>query len=196
MSTASPTRIRLLRRRGFALEGATLAWNVVGVVVLAGVALRTGSIAVVGFGLDSLIEIGASIVVIWELSGTGEARQRRGLQIIAVAFLVLAAYLVAQAAVALLTQHRPSTEPAGIIWTGVTAAVMFLLAAGKTRTGAELDDPVLVSEGRVTVIDGLLAVAVLIGLSLDALLGSWWADPVAAVVIVFYAVREAVHILR
>jgi divalent metal cation (Fe/Co/Zn/Cd) transporter len=134
--------------------------------------------------------------VLWELSGSGEERQRRALRLIGVAFVALAIYLLVQSAVALLTQHRPADGPAGILWTAVTAAVMFALAAGKTRTGRALGNPVLLTEGRVTVIDGLLAVAVLIGLALDALLGWWWADPLAGLVIVYYAIREAVHILR
>ena len=197
MTGALPVvRITTLRRRGYALEAGTLAWNVVGVVVLAVIASRTGSVAILGFGLDSLIEIGASIVVIWELSGTGAARQARALRLIAIAFLALATYLTVQAAVALLAQEHPADGPAGILWTGITAVVMFLLAAGKTVTGKQLGNPVLVSEGRVTVIDGVLAVAVLIGLVLDAGLGWWWADPLAALVVVFYAVREAAHILR
>lgn len=196
MGTATASvRRAVLRRRGFLLEGATLAWNVVGVVVLAVVAVQTGSVAVAGFGLDSLIEIGASTVVIWELSGEGEDRQRRALRIIGVAFVALAAYVVVQAAVALVTQHHPRDGIGGIVWTAVTAVVMFLLAAGKRATGRELGNPVLVSEGRVTVVDGLLAVAVLVGLLLDAAFGWWWADPLAALVLVFYAVREAVQLL-
>jgi divalent metal cation (Fe/Co/Zn/Cd) transporter len=185
-----------LRRRGVLLESATLAWNVVGVLVLAVLALTTTSVAIAGFGLDSLIEIGASTVVLWELSGTGEARQRRALRLIGIAFAALAVYLLVQSGLALLTRHRPADGPAGMVWTGVTAVVMFALAAGKTRTGRALGNPVLLTEGRVTVIDGLLAVAVLIGLALDALLGWWWTDPLAGLVIVYYAAREAVHILR
>jgi divalent metal cation (Fe/Co/Zn/Cd) transporter len=79
----------------------------------------------------------------------------------------------------------------GIAWTAVTAAVMFGLAAGKRRTGRALGNPVLVTEGRVTTVDGLLAVAVLLGLSLNAAAGWWWADPLAGYVLVGYAVREA-----
>ncbi len=192
----TPAREATLRRRGFVLEGVTLAWNVVGVVILAVIAITTASVAAAGFGLDSLIEIGASTVVIWELSGSGERRQHLALGLIAVAFLALAVYLLVQAVVALVAQHHASDGPAGILWTGVTAIAMFALAAGKTRTGRALGNPVLVSEGRVTLIDGLLAVAVLVGLTLDATLGWWWADPLAGLVIVYYATREAVQILR
>ncbi|GAA2751908.1 cation transporter [Amnibacterium kyonggiense] len=186
----------LLLRRGRQLEWVTLGWNVVGVVVLAALAIPASSVALAGFGLDSLIEIGASTVVLWELSGTGEARQRRGLRMIGVAFLLLAAYLLVQSTIALLAGHRAVPSIGGIVWTAVTAAVMFTLAALKARTGRALGNPVLETEGRVTFIDGLLAVAVLLGVLLDLTLGWWWADPVAGLVIVFYAVREAVGIFR
>ena len=187
-STAARTR---MLRRGRTLEVLTLAWNAVGIMVLAVAAARTRSVALAGFGLDSLIEIGASIVVLWELSGSGQDRQRRALRLIGGAFVVLAGYLAVQATLALLAGHHPAHGALGIIWTAGTAAVMFALAAGKARTGAELHNPVLQSEGRVTLVDGLLAVAVLIGVSLDAVLGWWWADPLAGYVIVFYAAREA-----
>jgi divalent metal cation (Fe/Co/Zn/Cd) transporter len=183
-------------RRGFLLEWFTLGWNVVGVIILAYLAIRASSVALAGFGLDSFIEIGASIVVIWELSGTGAARQRRALRLIGIAFIALAVYLTAQSAVALITGHHASQSVAGIIWTGVTAAVMFLLAAGKTRVGRALGNSVLVTEGRVTLIDGVLAIAVLLGLTLNFAFGWWWADPVAGLVIVYYAIREAIHIFR
>jgi divalent metal cation (Fe/Co/Zn/Cd) transporter len=193
---ASEVRRQVLRRRGFALEFITLGWNIVGVVVLAILAIASASVALVGFGLDSLIEIGASTVVLWELSGTGEQRQRRALRLIGAAFIALGLYLLVQSTLALLTNHHAAPSIGGIIWTGITAVVMFSLAAGKSRTGRELGNPVLVTEGRVTFIDGLLAVAVLAGVTLDLALGWWWADPIAGYVIVYYAIREAVEIFR
>jgi divalent metal cation (Fe/Co/Zn/Cd) transporter len=177
-------------RRGFALEYATLAWNAIGIVVLAIAAVAARSVALAGFGLDSLIEIGASAVVIWELSGTGEQRQRRSLRLIGAAFAALAAYLLVQSTVVLAAGYQPGHSVPGIIWTSVTAAVMFALAAGKARTGRALDNPVLRTEGRVTMIDGILATAVLLGLILNVTLGWWWADPAAGYVLVFYAARE------
>lgn len=196
MSTADATvRARLLRT-GFVLERTTLGWNVVAVVVLAWLAVRSTSTALAGFGLDSLIEIGASTVVLWELSGTSERRQRTALRLIGVAFVLLAAYLLVQSTVALVTEHHPTGSVGGIVWTGATALAMAVLAVLKTRTGAALDNPVLRTEGRVTAVDALLACAVLVGLLLDLLLGWWWADPVAGLVIVYYAVREAVAVLR
>ena len=181
---------RALLRRGFWLEYATLAWNVIGIVVLAIAALSARSVALAGFGLDSLIEIGASTVVIWELSGTGEERQRRGLRLIGYAFAALAAYLLVQSTVVLVAGYHPRHSVLGIVWTGVTAAVMFALAAGKARTGRALGNPVLRTEGRVTMVDGILATSVLLGLALNAALGWWWADPAAGYVLVFYAARE------
>lgn len=185
-----------LRRAGIALEVITLAWNVVGVVLLGILAYRSGSVALLGFGLDSLIEIGASTVVIWELTGSDERRQRLGLRLIGVAFALLAAYLLVQAVVALASGHRATPLQGGIWWTALTAIVMFLLAFGKHRVGRALADPVLLTEGRVTFVDGILAASVLAGILLNALFGLWWADPVAGLVIVFYAVREARSALR
>jgi hypothetical protein len=185
---------RVLLRRGFALEYATLAWNVAGIVVLAAAALSAWSVALAGFALDSLIEIGASTVVIWELPGTGEQRQRRGLRLIGYAFAALAVYLLVQSTVVLASGYHPLHSVPGITWTAVTAAVMFALAVGKAHTGRALGNPVLRTEGRVTLIDGILATAVLLGLALNAALGWWWADPAAGYVLVFYATREVRHI--
>ncbi len=195
-SPRSVDQVNRLRRRGFVLEWVTLVWNMVGVIILAVLAISASSTALAGFGLDSLIEIGASTVVLWELSGTGEQRQRRALRLIGVAFIALACYLLVQSAVALITQHHPEGSVGGIAWTAVTAACMFTLAALKTRTGRALGNSVLETEGHVTFIDGLLAVAVLLGVTLNTGLGWWWADPLAGLVIVYYAIREAVEIFK
>jgi len=181
---------KALLRRGFALEYATLGWNVAGIVVLALAAVAARSVALAGFGLDSLIEIGASTVVIWELSGTGQRRRQQALRLIGYGFAALAVYLLAQSTVVLATGYHPGHSAVGITWTAVTAAVMFALATGKARTGRALANPVLATEGRVTLIDGILAAAVLLGLALNAALGWWWADPAAGYVLVFYAARE------
>jgi hypothetical protein len=137
-----------LLRRGFALESVTLGWNVIGVAVLAVAAIAARSVALAGFGLDSLIEIGASTVVIWELSGAGQARQRRAMRLIGYAFATLAVYLLAQSTLVLAAGYHPRHSAIGIGWTAATAAVMFTLAFGKARTGAALGNPVLQTEGR------------------------------------------------
>ncbi|ROP66794.1 hypothetical protein EDF19_2132 [Curtobacterium sp. PhB115] len=117
------------------------------VVVLAVLTLRASSVALAGFGLDSLIEIGASSVVLWELAGTGEQRQRTALRLIGVAFAALGVYLLVQSTAALISAHHAQTSVGGIIWTAVTAVVMFCLAAGKNQTGRALGNPVLETEG-------------------------------------------------
>lgn len=189
LTAGSPHRAVLIRR-GFILEYLTLAWNVVGIVVLAIAAISARSVALAGFGLDSLIEIGASTVVIWELSGLGQERQRRGLRLIGFAFAALAVYLLIQSTAVLAIGYHPRHSPAGIAWTAITVVAMFALAGGKARTGKALDNPVLRTEGRVTAIDGILALAVLLGLVLNTAAGWWWADPAAGYVLVYYAVRE------
>lgn len=181
----------LALRRGRQLEVITLGWNVVGVFILAYAALEAKSVALAGFGLDSVIEIGASAVVLWELADIAQARQIRALRMIGSAFVALAIYLGAQSTFVLVVGFRPHHSSIGIVWTAITAVAMFALASGKARIGAALDNPVLKAEGRVTMIDGILATAVLFGLVLNALAGWWWADPVTGYVIVYYALREA-----
>ncbi len=175
---------------------ATLGWNIVGVFVLAFAAVQARSVALAGFGLDSLIEIGASTVVLWELAEVGEERQQRAIRLIGFAFVGLAVYLAVQSTVVLSLGFHPHHSRLGIAWTGVTAAVMFALAFSKARTGDAMDNPVLRAEGRITLIDGILATAVLVGLTLNAVAGWWWADPLAGYVLLYYAVREARTSLR
>lgn len=182
---------RRLLRRGRLLETATLGWNVVGVFVLALAAVEARSVALAGFGLDSLIEIGASTVVLWELADVDQERRHRAMRLIGFAFVGLAVYLAIQSTVVLALGFHPRHSPLGIVWTGVTAVVMFALAAGKANTGAALGNRVLSAEGRITMIDGILATAVLAGLVLNAILGWWWADPLAGYVLLYYAIREA-----
>jgi divalent metal cation (Fe/Co/Zn/Cd) transporter len=191
---SSSERSRLMRR-GVLLEQVTLGWNVVGVVVLIVAAWWASSVALVGFGLDSVIEIGASAVVLWELSGEDDQRGQRALRMIGGAFVALGVYLLVQATVVLVVGHRAGHSRVGIGWTAATALVMIVLAASKSRTGRALANPVLVAEGRVTLIDAVLATAVLVGLCANALAGWWWADPAAGLVVVFYAAREARHLL-
>jgi divalent metal cation (Fe/Co/Zn/Cd) transporter len=185
-----------LLRRGLALEYATLSWNVIGAVVVIAAALAAGSVALAGFGLDSLIEIGASTIVIWQLNDTTGTREQHALRAIGIAFIALAVYIAAQALYTLLAASRPHRSTLGIAWTAVTCAVMLALAAGKARTGRALGNRVLQTEGRVTLIDAYLAAAVLLGLVLNSALDWWWADPLAGLVIVYYGLREGREALR
>jgi divalent metal cation (Fe/Co/Zn/Cd) transporter len=189
-STDAPSVRSALLVRGLRLEYATLSWNVVGSVVVLGAAVAARSVALAGFGLDSLIEILASMVVVWQLRGGERDRERRALRIIGGAFIALAVYVAAQSTYTLATRSKPHHSPAGIVWVVATVAVMVALAAGKARAGRALANPVLQTEARVTMIDAYLAGAVLTGLVLNAAAGWWWADPLAGLVIVFYGVRE------
>ena len=179
-----------LIRRGLRLEYATLGWNVVGSVIVITAALAAGSVALAGFGLDSLIEIFASVVVVWQLKGIDDGREQRALRLIGIAFFALAAYILGQIIYTLVRADHPSKSIGGIIWLAATFIAMLLLASGKRRTGRQLGNPVLMTEAHVTMIDAYLAGAVLIGLILNAVAGWWWADPLAGLVIVYYGCKE------
>ena len=155
------------------------------------------AVAPTGSALDSAIEIFASTVVIWELNGDPHPdRTRKATRLIGAAFLGLAGYLTAQATATIAIGHHADQSPVGMAWLAMTAVVMFTQAAGKRRTGNALENPVLVTEAKVTVIDGLLAVSVLTGLALNAALGWWWADTTASLVIVGYGITEGHHALK
>ena len=175
-----------LLHRGLMLEYLTLAWNVVGVFIVAFAAWKAHSVALAGFGLDSLIEIVASTVVVWELRGTGKGREKPALRIISVAFFGLAAYVVLQSSYTLWIRSHPDTSTIGMVWLTLTFLAMLALAYGKSQTGKALDNDVLKTEGRVTVVDAYLAGSTLVGLLLNFALHWWWADPVAALVIVYW----------
>ena len=179
-----------LLRRGIWLEFATLGWNVVGTVIILIAAVRTSSAALTGFGLDSAIEIFASVVVVWQLKGLEQGRESLALKLIGTAFIVLAIYVLVQSVWTLLANAHPAPSPLGTVWLVVTCAVMLLLAWGKLVTGRQLGNLALTTEARVTLIDAALAGAVLIGVGLNALLGWWWADPIAGLVIVYYGLTE------
>ena len=185
-----------LLRRGFLLEYVTLGWNVIGVVIVLFAALAARSVALAGFGLDSLIEIFASVVVIWQLSGVSLKRERRALRLIGVAFVLLALYILGQLVVILLSATHPAPSVGGIVWLAATLIAMLALAWGKRITGTQLQNVTLLTEGKVTLVDAYLAGAVLIGLALNALVGWWWADPLASLVIVYYGIREGLHAWR
>jgi divalent metal cation (Fe/Co/Zn/Cd) transporter len=192
---ASLRRERLLAR-GLWLEYVTLGWNVVGSVVVVTSAIAAHSVALAGFGIDSLIEIFASVVVVWQLKGVGKDRERVALRLIGVAFILLALYVLAQSTRTLFTQEHPATSPLGIAWLAATLVAMLLLSQAKRITGKELGNPVLTTEAQVTLVDAYLAAAVLLGLVLNVVASLWWADPLAGLVIVYYGAQkgwEAIH---
>jgi divalent metal cation (Fe/Co/Zn/Cd) transporter len=181
---------------GIWLEYLTLGWNVVGCIVVLVAAWSARSVALAGFGLDSLIEIFASLVVVWQLKGIHRDRERLALRQIGFAFVALVIYVLLQSIFTVLSGSRPAPSSGGIVWLGLTFGAMLALAFGKLRVGRRLANVVLQTEARVTLVDAYLAGAVLLGLVLNALAGWWWADPLAGLVIVYYGAREGVQALR
>ena len=182
-----------LLKRGLSLEYLTLGWNIVGTFLVILAALASGSVSLAGFGIDSLIEIFASVIVVWQLKGIGDQRERQALRFIGTAFFALAIYILFQSGHTLLTQAHSEISPLILVWLAATLIVMLVLAWGKYQTGTRLNNPVLLTEGRVTLVDAYLAAAVLIGLILDLFFGWWWADPLAGLVIVYYGLHEGFH---
>ncbi len=196
MATVTDVRAGLLRR-GLRLEYATLAWNAGEVGFLVYAAAMARSVALAGFALDSCIEIFASLVVVWRLKGVAdEARERHAERLIGYAFFSLAIYLTGQAVVTVIAGVRPASSPLGIGWLAATVVAMFSLAIAKLRTGRALDHIVLQAEAKVTMVDGVLAAAILVGLILNAALGWWWADIAGGIVVVAYGLREGLHAIR
>ena len=197
MPRLSGERRDVLLRRGLCLEYATLGWNVVAIGFLIVAAVTARSVALAGFAADSVIEILASVVVVWQLNSTAHVHsEQRAIRLIGIAFFVLAVYLVAQAAITLALDVRPDTSPLGIGWLAATGVVMLGLAAGKARTGRELDHAVLRAEAKVTRVDAARAAAVLVGLILNAAAGWWWADLAAGIILAAYGLREGRHHLH
>lgn len=183
------------QRRALRLEYATIAWNIGEALFTISLGIAAGSLALVGFGTDSVIEVFASSVVVWHVR-PGHAqdhpeRTRRALHLVAVAFLLLAIVLASVAVRDLVTGRRPGESPLGIAYLAITAVVMFGLAIAKRRTADVLDSAPLRSEAGMTFLDGILATLTLTGLALNATLGWWWADATAALLVAVAAVNEA-----
>jgi divalent metal cation (Fe/Co/Zn/Cd) transporter len=172
------------------LEYLSVAWNLIEAAVAVGAGLAAHSIALVGFGLDSLIETFAAVVVIWELKGVGEDRERRALRLIALSFFALAAYVVVEAGRDLLVGAEAEWSLVGIALAATSLLVMPALGLAKRRTGQRLGSPTLVADSAETLLCAYLSAILLAGLVLNATLGWWWADPLAAVGIAWLALRE------
>jgi divalent metal cation (Fe/Co/Zn/Cd) transporter len=180
-------------KRGRLITWGAIAWHLVefAIAIVAGIA--AGSIALVAFGADSLIESGAGLVLAWLFSGqralsaTSELRARR---LIAISFFVLTAYVIVEAGRSLITAAEPSTSWPGIALAAFTAATMPLLARAKSRVARGLGSRAAVSESKQTMLCAYLSVALLAGLGANALLGWWWADPIAGLAVAAVAFRE------
>ncbi len=191
-----------LRRRGLVLAGLTITWNIVEAVVAIAAGLAAGSIALVGFGFDSMIEVLSAWVVVWQFraelrGGYDEERERRALRLIACTFFVLAGYVIVESVRDLLVTGRAADEsPVGIGLAALSLVVMPTLAWAKRRTAAELASPTLRADAAETLLCSWLSATLLAGLVVNATLGWWWADPAAAVVIAWLAAREGLEAWR
>jgi divalent metal cation (Fe/Co/Zn/Cd) transporter len=202
VTAATASGLDGLRRRGLVLAGLTIAWNVVEAVVAVSAGLAAGSIALVGFGFDSTIEVLSAWVVVWQFRGElrggfDEARERRALRVIGVTFFVLAAYVVVEALRDLFFVDSEAAESTvGIVLAALSLAVMPALAWAKSRTALELGSPTLRADATETLLCAWLSAALLAGLVLNAVAGWWWADPLAALAIAGLAAHEGLEAIR
>jgi cation diffusion facilitator family transporter len=170
------------------LEWFTVAWNVVEAVVAIGAGIIAGSVALIGFGVDSSIEVISAIGLLWRLRTAGpdaeadeeSAAEKRALYVVAATFFLLAAYITYEAIDALLDREEPLTSPVGVVLSIVSLVIMPALAYAKQRTGREVGSRALVADSKETWVCSYLSLALLIGVGAFALFGWWWADPVGA----------------
>jgi divalent metal cation (Fe/Co/Zn/Cd) transporter len=189
----APAERARLTRRGFLLEYASMAWMTVEAAVAIAAGVIASSIALVGFGLDSVIEFFAAAVVVCQLRGENEDRETRAVRLIGVTFFALAAYLAVGSIRDLISQAGPGQSPAGIAVTSAALLVMPSLAVAKHRTGKALGNRTLIADAAESGFCALTSAAALLALGLNAWLGWWWADPAAALVIAALAVKEGLE---
>lgn len=196
MTAAAPTpeRRAVLRMRIRVVVAITITWNVIEAVVAIIAGSVASSAALVGFGLDSIVEVLSAAAVAWQFSAADpERREKVALRIIAFSFFGLAAYVSIDAVLSLLGVREPAHSPVGIAIAALSLAVMPFLSWFERRTGRELGSASAIADSKQTLICTYLSAALLIGLLLNSLLGWTWADAVAALVIAVFAVREGVE---
>ena len=190
-STHTADRRATLSRRARLLAAASVAYNVVEAVVAISAGTVAGSAALVGFGLDSVVEVSSGLVILWQFRHPmPESREHTARRLIAVSFFALAAYLLLDAAHALLTGAEPDHSAVGIALAIASLAVMPFLSWWQRRTGRQLGSAAVEGDGTQTLLCTYLSAVLLVGLVLNAALGWSWADPVAALVIAAVAARE------
>src|SRR5688572_15742963 len=186
--TLSAERRIALHRRALWLEYSTVGWNAVEAVVAIGAGAVAGSVALIGFGADSAIEVISAVGLLWRLRKAGPhaavneegAAEKRALYVVAITFFLLAIYITWEAVNSLLTREEPLTSPVGIGLAVLSLVVMPILAYAKHRTGREMGSRALVADSKETWVCSYLSVALLVGVGGYSVLGWWWADPVGA----------------
>ena len=190
-AAVTPDRQAVLRGRIRLLVAATITYNVIEAVVALAAGTIASSVALIGFGLDSVIEVSSAAAVAWQFAGTDpQRRERVTLRFIAWSFFALAAYVAVEAVRGLLGAGEAERSPVGIVLVAVSVLVMPFLSFAQRRAGRELGSATAVADSQQTLLCTYLSAAVLVGLVLNAALGWWWADPVAGLVLAVLAVRE------
>lgn len=184
-------------RAGRRIEYISLAWTSIEALAAVTAGVIASSIALIGFGVDSFIEIGSSAILLWRLNHEfGEKRERTALRLVGVSFLLLAVYVGWEATESLVKHQPPSVSYFGIVFSVLCLIVMPLLARAKRRVAARLDSRAMEADSKQSSICGYLAAILLCGLALNALFGWWWADPAAALAMLPIIIKEGVEALR
>jgi divalent metal cation (Fe/Co/Zn/Cd) transporter len=183
-----------LTTRAFRLEYLTIGWNIIEAIVAVSAGIAAGSLALIGFGLDSLIEVFAATVVAWQLRGVSEERERRALRLIALSFFALAGFVVVEAVRDLIVGAEAQESLVGIVLAAVSLVAMPALAIAKRHTAKRMDSATLLADSTETLLCSYLSAILLAGLVLNATVGWWWADSIAALGIAFLALREGLEI--
>lgn len=185
-------------RHGRFLEYLTISWNLVEAIVAITAGSVAGSAALIGFGVDSMIESSSALTMLWRLRAgeSGEKREQLALKLIGTSFLLLAAYLAFDAIQTLIAVEPPEISYPGMLLAVASLIIMPVIARAKRRVAANLNSRALAADSRQTDICAYLSAILLVGLGLNALFGWWWADAVAALVMVPIIVREGIEALR
>jgi len=195
--TVDPLRRRVLQRRIRIIVAITIAYNVVEAAIALAAGTVASSAALIGFGLDSIVEVLSAAAIAWQFAAPDpEKRERVALRVIAVSFFALAAYVSVEATLSLIGVREAEHSPVGIALAAVSLAVMPFLSWFERRTGRELGSASAIADSKQTLICSYLSAALLVGLLLNSLLGWAWADSLAALVIAGFAVREGLEAWR
>ncbi|WP_083508976.1 cation diffusion facilitator family transporter [Arthrobacter alpinus] len=196
-SSLKDERRRILNRRIRYFVGATITYNVIEAVIALGAGMGASSSALIGFGLDSIVEVSSAAALAWQFSARDpETREKKALRIIAFSFFALAAFVTADALGSLITGRETDHSSVGIILAAVSLAIMPVLSWAQRRAGRELGSLSAVADSKQTLLCTYLSAVLLVGLLLNSVLGWSWADPIAALVIAGIAVKEGLNAWR
>ncbi len=181
-----------LFKKALLLEYLTIAWNIFEGISSVLVAVMTGSVSLFAYGLESSVEVFASSVVVWELTGAGKGREKKALKMIGYAYLVVSAYIFFDASRSLFAGHHAERSFLGVALMAITALIMLSLGIGKRIVGTKLKSSTVLADAKFTLIDAMLSTTVLVGLLFNALFGWWWTDQALALFLAGAAFREGI----